>query len=111
MVLTTVPREIAQERMVQLVAAINLVCALFLSGMTQVALEPIEIEELPPAIGHLTALKDLMLRENKLNDRTIPEELGLCKQLQLIVLANNKLDVIPWKQPPWWPKCLSFFDD
>ena len=51
------------------------------------------------------------MRENKLNDRTIPEELGLCKQLQLIVLANNKLDVIPWKQPPWWPKCLSFFDD
>jgi hypothetical protein len=80
-----------------------------LTSLTKLDVSCNKLEALPKGVGEMVRLRDLMLRENQLVDIAIPQELGRCKQLQVVVLANNKLDTLRWKQPPWFPNCLAYF--
>lgn len=52
-----------------------------------------KIKNLPPSIGHFSALKQLHLSDNFIT--ALPDEIGLLKNLETLNLQSNKLSTLP----------------
>jgi hypothetical protein len=63
------------------------------SGATYLGLSGLGLEELPPEIGKLVNLQELMLYGNRLE--SLPPEIGKLKNLQLLELGDNQLRSLP----------------
>lgn len=62
-------------------------------GSTILNLQNLELKHLPPEVGQLTTLRELMLEGNALS--TLPPEIGQLTALRVLDLSDNQLGVLP----------------
>ena len=53
------------------------------------------LDRIPPDIGRMSNLEQLLLTNNKLQNKSIPYSLTFCTKLRVIMLDNNLLDALP----------------
>lgn len=56
-----------------------------------------QLVQLPPEISSLKNLKNLFLKNNALDDFSLPKELDQLKQLEVINLGGNRLKQFPYQ--------------
>lgn len=63
------------------------------NGSSGVFLHRLRLSKLPPEIGHLTELRELLLTNHQLSE--LPPEIGKLKKLERLSLSDNRLSSLP----------------